>query len=218
MGRPPPSSALRGVWRQRVTVSSSSTWTPRLTPPLASGSIPSHSYVRGGDYPDLANPRTGLLGADLEEVDGFYRIARIYSGEGWTPGLTGPLSVPGMDVGEGDYLLAIDGRDVGAGVNPYRLLEGSSGRTITLTVASDASGSDVRDIFVRPIGSDPRRSPGRRTRDRVGGLRASRGGARARAVATASRAPGTRRPPYVIRWPAAAKRNPCPTRSGVWTA
>ena len=122
---------------------------------MVSGEIAvGHSYVRGGDYPDLDNPRTGLLGADLEEVDGFFRIARIYSGEGWTPGLTGPLSVPGMRVGEGDYLLAIDGQDVGAGVNPYRLLEGSSGRTITLTVASDVSGSDVRDILVRPIGSE----------------------------------------------------------------
>ena len=40
-----------------------------------------HSYVRGGDYPELTNPRTGLLGADVSTVDGAYRIERIYSGE-----------------------------------------------------------------------------------------------------------------------------------------
>ncbi|MEJ2240267.1 MAG: protease, partial [Gemmatimonadales bacterium] len=43
-----------------------------------------HSYVRGGDYPDLTSPETGLLGVDLEEQDGFYRITRIYTGEDWT--------------------------------------------------------------------------------------------------------------------------------------
>ncbi len=122
---------------------------------MVSGEIAvGHSYVRGGDYPTLDNPRTGLLGADLEEVDGQYRITRIYSGERWTPGLTGPLSVPGMDVSEGDYLLAVDGQEVGAGVNPYRLLEGTAGRTIRLTVASSASGSDAREVFVRPTGNE----------------------------------------------------------------
>jgi len=118
---------------------------------MVSGEIAvGHSYVRGGDYPDLDNPRTGLLGADLREVDGKYRISRIYSGEGWTPGLTGPLSIPGMKVGEGDFLLAIDGRDIGAGQNPYAALEGTSGRTITITVADDARGTNTRDVLVEP--------------------------------------------------------------------
>jgi tricorn protease len=113
-----------------------------------------HSYVRGGDYPDLPSPRTGLLGADLEEADGFYRIARIYSGEGWTPGLTGPLSVPGMDVNEGDYLLAIDGRALRAPTNPFMLLEGTAGRTITITVNDRTSLDGARDVVVQPTSSE----------------------------------------------------------------
>ena len=55
-----------------------------------------HSYVFGGDYPDLDNPRTGLLGANLEPADGFYRIARIFDGDRWTPRAAGPLSLPGL--------------------------------------------------------------------------------------------------------------------------
>ncbi len=113
-----------------------------------------HSYVRGGDYPELTNPRTGLLGVDLEEVDGFYRITRVYSGEDWTPGLHGPLSVPGMDVNEGDYLLAIDGRELGAPANPYMLLEGTAGRTIAVTVNDRPSMNGAREIFVEPISSE----------------------------------------------------------------
>ncbi len=113
-----------------------------------------HSYVRGGDYPDLDNPRTGLLGADLQEEDGFYRIARIYDGGDWTPGLSGPLSHPGMDVHEGDYLLAIDGAELRAPANPFRLLEGTAGRAITLTVASSPTAEDARDIVVEPTASE----------------------------------------------------------------
>ena len=113
-----------------------------------------HSYVRGGDYPDLDNPRTGLLGVDLEEDAGRYRITRIYTGEDWTPGVEGPLSVPGLSVREGDYLLAIDGQEVSAPANPYRLLEGAAGRTITVTVSSSTSIEDARDIVVRPIAND----------------------------------------------------------------
>ena len=113
-----------------------------------------HSYVRGGDYPELDDPRTGLLGADLEEDGGFYRIARIYSGEDWTPGTTGPLSMPGMGVAEGDYLLAVDGAELRAPANPYRLLEGTAGRTITLTVSSTPSTDDARDVVVEPVASE----------------------------------------------------------------
>ena len=113
-----------------------------------------HSYVRGGDYPDLDNPRTGLLGADLEEDGGFYRITRIYDGGDWTPGTAGPLSIPGMDVSEGDYLLAVDGAELRAPTNPYELLEGTAGRTITLTVGPAPAMDETRDIIVEPIGND----------------------------------------------------------------
>ena len=113
-----------------------------------------HSYVSGGDYPDLDNPRTGLLGADLREENGFYRITRIYNGGDWTPGLAGPLSHPGIDVQEGDYLLAVDGAELRAPTNPYRHLEGTAGRVITLTVASSPSAEDARDIVVEPMAND----------------------------------------------------------------
>jgi tricorn protease len=113
-----------------------------------------HSYVRGGDYPDLTSPRTGLLGVDLEEANGFYRITRIYDGEDWTPGLEGPLAVPGMDVSEGDYLLAIDGRELRAPTNPYMLLEGTAGRTIAITVNGRPTMDGARELFVEPTANE----------------------------------------------------------------
>jgi tricorn protease len=113
-----------------------------------------HSYVRGGDYPELDNPRTGLLGADLSEEDGFYRIDRIYATEEWTVGTEGPLAVPGMEVSEGDYLLAIDGRELRAPTNPFMLLEGTAGRTITITVNDRPAREGARQVVAEPIGSE----------------------------------------------------------------
>jgi tricorn protease len=113
-----------------------------------------HSYVRGGEYPNLTDPRTGLLGADLEEVDGYYRIARIYTGEEWNPGLRGPLAVPGMAVQAGDWLVAIDGRPLRAPTSPFMLLEGTAGRTITVTVNGRPSLEGARTIVVEPVASE----------------------------------------------------------------
>jgi tricorn protease len=90
----------------------------------------------------------------LEESDGYYRIARIYSGEDWTPGLTGPLAIPGLDVEEGDYLVAIDGRALRAPTNPYMLLEGTAGRTITIAVNDRPSMEGARDVVVEPVSNE----------------------------------------------------------------
>jgi tricorn protease len=113
-----------------------------------------HSYVRGGDYPNLTSPRTGLLGVDLEEAQGGYRITRIYSGESWNPGLMGPLAHPGMDVKEGDYLVAIEGRELRVPTNPFQLLEGTAERTIEIMVNARPGLEGARRLVVTPAGNE----------------------------------------------------------------
>src|SRR5690606_3053052 len=82
-----------------------------------------HSFVRGGDLPDVDNVSVGLLGADLEVHEGRYRIARIYRGDRWNPGLRAPLAAPGLRIAEGHYILEVDGVELRAPENPYRLFE-----------------------------------------------------------------------------------------------
>lgn len=113
-----------------------------------------HSYVRGGDYPELDNPGTGLLGADLRRENGFYRVERIYAPEEWTVGLESPLAVPGLDVSEGDYLLAIDGQELRAPTNPFQLLEGTAGRAITITVNRRPTPEGAREVVVKPVSNE----------------------------------------------------------------
>ena len=69
-----------------------------------------HMYVAGGTMPEVKNVKVGLLGADYTLENGRYRFVRIYNGENWNPQLHAPLTQPGVDVKEGEYLLAVNGR------------------------------------------------------------------------------------------------------------
>ena len=54
----------------------------------------------------------GLLGADYEVENGRYRFKKVYGGLNWTPQLRSPLTEPGVNVKAGEYLLAVNGRDL----------------------------------------------------------------------------------------------------------
>jgi tricorn protease len=113
-----------------------------------------HSYVRGGDMPTIPSAGTGLLGADLTVEKGRYRIAKIYTGESWNPELRAPLSGPGIDLREGEFLLAINGVELHAGDSPYRLLEGTANRQTLITINSGPTMVGARTITVVPTNNE----------------------------------------------------------------
>ena len=113
-----------------------------------------HSFTGGGDNPDVDSVPVGLLGADLEIADGRYRIARIYDGENWNPELRAPLSGPGIDVAEGDYLLAVDGVELTAEMNPYSLFGRAAGRQTVLTLNDRPAAEGSREVTVVPVESE----------------------------------------------------------------
>jgi tricorn protease len=113
-----------------------------------------HSYFSGGDYPEVDNIPGGLLGADYEKTDGFFRIIKIYTGENWNPDLTAPLSGPGIDVNEGDYLLEVNGRPLTAGMNLYSLFESTAGRQVTIRVNDRARMQGSRTVTVVPVSNE----------------------------------------------------------------
>ena len=84
-----------------------------------------HLGVGGGDMPGTRNIPTGLLGADYRIENARYRFARIYDGENWNPDLRAPLTQPGVNVQEGEYLLTVNGRDLRATDNVYSFSRGS---------------------------------------------------------------------------------------------
>jgi tricorn protease len=113
----------------------------------------SHTYVGGGDYPDLHPVNMGLLGADfeLDKASGLYRFKKIYPGENWDAKVRSPLTEPGVDVKEGEYLLAVNGRALKTPQNPYQLFVNTANDAVTLTVNSTPSESGSRRVQVRPI-------------------------------------------------------------------
>lgn len=113
-----------------------------------------HSYVRGGALPDVPTSPGGLLGADFRVENGRYKITRIYDGESWNPELRAPLAGPGINVAVGDYVIAINGVDLVAPDNIYRLLDGSANRQTVLTVNAQPSAQGARQVIVVPVANE----------------------------------------------------------------
>jgi len=116
----------------------------------------SHTYVGGGDFPDLHPVNVGLLGADYETdaASGMYRFKKIFSGENWDAHARSPLTEPGVNVKEGDYLVAINGRALRAPQTPGELLVNTANEVVTLTVNSKPSADGARKVVVKPIGDE----------------------------------------------------------------
>lgn len=113
-----------------------------------------HNRTGGGDTYGESGARTGLLGANFEIENGRYRFEKIYSGEAWNPFIDAPLSTPGNEARTGDYLLAINGRELTAADNVFELLQGTAGEQVSLRVGPSANGRDARDIVVTPVESE----------------------------------------------------------------
>jgi tricorn protease len=137
-----------------------------------------HVFVAGGDLPEVKGPKGGLLGADYRLDNGRYRFARVYPGENWNPQLRAPLTQPGARVQAGEYLLAVNGRELRAGDNLYQWFEGTAGKAVVLRVGPTPDGQGARSVTVVPVDSeqalrnrawveDNRRLVDRRTNGRV---------------------------------------------------
>jgi tricorn protease len=113
-----------------------------------------HSYVRGGDVPDVPKSNVGLLGADFAVENGRYRITKIHTGENWNPDLRAPLSGPGVNVRVGDYLVGVDGVELRPPDNLFRLFEGTANRQTVLHVSATPAFDAARRVTVVPVASE----------------------------------------------------------------
>jgi tricorn protease len=110
-----------------------------------------HLFVSGGEAPEVKSVPVGLLGADYKVENGRYRFAHIYDGENWNPQLRAPLTQPGVNVAEGEYLLAVNGREVRGSDNVYSFFEAMANKSVVLRVGPDPSGAGARQVTVVPI-------------------------------------------------------------------
>jgi tricorn protease len=114
-----------------------------------------HAYYRVPPSEEGANVAVGLLGCDYEFVDGAYRIKRIYRGGAWDIDARVPLTQPGVNVKEGDYLLAINGVPLTADRSPFAAAMGLANKTVTITVSSKPKLDDsAKDYVVTMLRSE----------------------------------------------------------------
>jgi tricorn protease len=113
-----------------------------------------HLFVGGGAFPDVKKVSGGLLGADYKVENGRYRFARVYKGENWNPNLKAPLTQPGVNVAAGEYLLAVNGRDVRPPDSVYAFFEGTAGKSVVIRVGPDPAGANAREVTVVPIADE----------------------------------------------------------------
>ncbi len=115
-----------------------------------------HAYVGGGDLGLPAKPHASLLGAsfELDAASGRYRIAKIFPGENDEDRYRSPLTELGIDVHEGDYVLAINGQPLTAKDSPYRLLRTAPGQLVQLTVNGSPAVAGAHTVLVKPIDSE----------------------------------------------------------------
>ena len=113
-----------------------------------------HLFVRGGDGPEVKRIPVGLLGADYKIENGRYRFSRVYDGENWNPQLHAPLTQPGVNVIEGEYLLAVNGRQVRGSDEVYSFFEETADKSVLLRVGANPDGTGSREVTVVPVESE----------------------------------------------------------------
>ena len=112
-----------------------------------------HAYIQGGDWENPDRPQVALLGArfELDDGAGRYRVSSIFDGDNQEDRYRAPLTEIGVDVSVGDYVLAINGDELQATDNPFRVLRGQAGAPLTLTVNDRPSLDGAREVTVNPI-------------------------------------------------------------------
>ncbi len=114
-----------------------------------------HHRVGGGDSPfEPKRVQGGLLGADYEIANGRYRFKKVYGGLNWNPELRAPLTEPGVNVKAGEYLIAVEGKEVRPPANLFRFFENTANKIIEITVGPNPDGTGARTVQVVPIADE----------------------------------------------------------------
>ena len=104
----------------------------------------SHTGVSGPPthpMPDVY--RTRFLGFELEPANGRYRVSHVYR--------DGPADKEWIDIKTGDYVLAIDGQEIKAGDNYWKILSSTLNEYIPVRVAKTPAGEGAKTYRIASV-------------------------------------------------------------------
>jgi tricorn protease len=116
----------------------------------------SHTYIGGGDIDQPVQISVGLLGCDfeLDKKNNAYRIKTIYNGAAWDADLRSPLVEPGINVSEGEYLLAVNGKPLDTSRDPWYAFQGLANQIVSISVNSSPTLKGAREILIKPLSKE----------------------------------------------------------------
>lgn len=114
-----------------------------------------HAYVNPGetDRPDRIS--LGLLGAEISrDKSGFFRLEKILPGASWSKDLRSPLTEPGIEARQGEYIVAIDGVATNTVKDMYSLLVGKANVPTELMLNTKPQLAGARKIVISPLAEE----------------------------------------------------------------
>jgi len=118
----------------------------------------SHAYEMGGDYEHPPQYRPGYLGVDVEWTEEFeyewggrrgtggYRIEHVVDGETWESEGTSPFNRPGVEIGVGDVIVAVNGERFGGGESLQEALVHRAGEEVEVAVADEEGKVETETV------------------------------------------------------------------------
>lgn len=116
----------------------------------------SHTYRGGGDVDQAPARNVGYLGCDYTVEQGAYRIRRVLEVAAWDYAHRSPLRQPGVNIQQGDWLLAVNGRKLDVQENPWAAFQGLADRAVILTVNDKPTFEGAREVLVKTIADESR--------------------------------------------------------------
>ncbi len=116
----------------------------------------SHTYTGGGDITRSQRINVGYLGANIELKNGAYQITEILKGAAWDAEVKSPLAKPGLDISEGDYILAVNGMAVATDKPISAAFQGLADTPVQLMISKNTNIKDAKSVIVKPLDSETR--------------------------------------------------------------
>ena len=115
-----------------------------------------HAYVNDGDKPHPEKISLGLLGANLEKdpKTGYYKITKILKGQNWVEKVRSPLTEVGVNINEGDYIIAVNGEQTNTMNDIYASLVNTADKQVELTINKTPTQTDAKNIIVIPTDNE----------------------------------------------------------------
>lgn len=105
----------------------------------------SHTGVRGPTREKPETYSTKFLGFEMVPDQEYYKVSHIY----WD----GPADKEWIDLKVGDYVLALDGKEIKAGDNYWRMLNHILNDYVTVKISPDPNQDKSREIRIKPARS-----------------------------------------------------------------